>query len=197
MSKPSPTSKHKLIPIGLLLTADYVTRVPDRAGEMLTYELQRREREKILLEETKGFLSWHPWSTLRLLLLSGGVTFTVAWSFSVVANFMRLYNDTIARTKLQAPIFGDSALSLTNIIPPSAFGFFSGLPEFGTKESVLVALGVVVALAAFKLIFIAFNWQKIKALNVADRVLREEMDYLRGWIETLKRPSSPLKKSGR
>jgi hypothetical protein len=196
MSKPPSTSKDNLIPIGLLLAADYVERVPSRATELLTYELQRREREKILLEETKGFLSWHPWSTLRLLLLSGGVTFTVAWSFSMVADFMRLYNDTVVRAKLQAPVFGDSALGLTNLIPSSAFGFFSGLPDFGTKESVLVALGVVFALAMFKLIFIAFNWQKIKALNVADRMLTEEMKYLRGWIDVLKQPtpSIPLKK---
>ena len=148
-----------------------------------------------ILEETKGFLASveHAGSPA-----SGGVTFTVAWSFSVVADFMRLYNDTVSRAKLQAPIFGDGALSLTNIIPPSAFGFFSGLPEFGTKESLLVALGVVMALATFKLIFIAFNWQKIKALNVADRVLREEMDYLRGWIGALKQLAPPVgsKKDG-
>lgn len=194
---PKPASQDRLIPTGLLLTADYVERVPSHAIEVLAYELQRREREKILLDETKGFLSWHPWSTLRLLLLSGGVAFSVAWSFSVVADFMRLYNDTVIRSRLQAPVFGDSALSLTNVIPSSAFGFFSGLPEFGTKESILVALGVVIALAAFKLIFIAFNWQKIKALNVADRMLSEEMEYLKGWIDAFKRsvPPVPSKKT--
>ncbi|MCW1891931.1 MAG: hypothetical protein KIH65_001665 [Candidatus Uhrbacteria bacterium] len=192
IKKPEPASKDTLIPTGLIVIADYVERVPERAIELLTYELQRREREKVLLEETKGFLSWHPWSTLRLLLLSGGVAFTVAWSFSLISDFMRLYNETVTRANLQGAAFGNASMDLTKLIPQSAFGFFSGLPEFGTKESVLVALGVIVALAAFKLLFILLNWEKIKVLNISDRALMEEMRYLKGWIAVLKQPSTPV-----
>jgi hypothetical protein len=171
-------------PPGLLIVADILERIPDRADALLEHEITMRERERVLSQETKSLLSWHPWHTIRFLILSGAVAFAAAWFFSVVLEFVKLYNEAVG-TKLGIPFVDENLFNLDELLPNQVFPILSHVPEFGALESFFIALGVVLLVALVKVVFILINWKKIKLLSAAEKELREELDVLADWKKEL------------
>jgi hypothetical protein len=186
--KPFPAPNRKNAPAGLLTVADLIERIPGRASDVLSHEIGRRERELVLTQETRRLLSWHPWHTIRFLLLSGAVAFAAAWLVSFLSALARFYNNTLgslgaghAASGAGIPFLNEWLAEIGKIIPASAFALFSKIPDFGAIESFFVALGVILLVAFVKLLFILLNWKKIKLLNEAERELSEELETLNKW----------------
>jgi hypothetical protein len=193
--KPFPAPNRKNAPAGLLAVADLIERIPGRAEDVLIHETGRRERELILMQETRRLLSWHPWHTIRFLLLSGAVAFAAAWLVSFLSALARFYTSAFGSPGAAhaaggagsaiggagIPFLNEWLAEIGKIIPASAFALFSKIPDFGAIESFFVALGVVMLVAFVKLLFILLNWKKIKLLNEAERELSEELETLNRW----------------
>ncbi len=190
ISKTNKPSRLEVAPPGLLVVADFMERMPDRAEALLEHEISRRERERVLSQETKNLLSWHPWHTIRFLILSGAIAFAAAWLFSVVLEFVKLYNKAVG-TKLGIPFVDENVFNLGELLPSQVFPMLSNVPEFGALESVFIALGVVLLVALVKVLFILINWKKIKLLSSAEKALRQELEVLEEWKKEFeKEPSS-------
>lgn len=168
-------------PPGLLPIADLMARIPARSIELLDYEILRRKRELVRTSETRALLSWHPWETIRLLVLSGAVTFFLAWFLSVIAELGRFYNSIVSATHIQVPFLDQRVIDFLGVVPRSSFQLFAAIPDFGALEAFYVALGVMGALALTKLVFIGIHWEKIKLLGEAERELNEELKELEQW----------------
>ena len=177
-------SRLETAPPGLLMVADIITRIPGRAEALIAYEIDRRERERVLMQETKNLLSWHPWHMIRFLILSGAVAFAVTWLFSVILVFAKLYNQTVG-SKLGIPFLGETLSSVSAFLPKQIGPMLSDLPNFGALESFFVALGVVFLIALVKVVFIFVNWKRIKVLSQAEQVLTEELKALGNWKNCL------------
>lgn len=182
---PFPTPGKNDVSPGLVLLADLIERMPTRAQEIVTHEIEKRERDLVLTQEIKTTLSWHPWSTVRIFVLSGAAAFALAWTFSLVAEFVRFYNASADALKVNLPFLDANVVDLTKKLPAQAFGLFRQIPDFGAIEAVYFALVIVMLLAVFKVIFIAIHWGKIKMLNRAIEEVEEEMDVLIRWLNQL------------
>lgn len=157
-------------------------RIPERAEALLNYEISKRERERVLAQETKQLLSWHPWHTMRFLLLSGAIAFALAWFFSFLAAIGRFYNATVGKLDVGVPFLDTKLFEAGEVFPTSTFALFAKIPDFGAIESFYVALGVIALIAIVKLIFILIHWKKIKLLNEAEREYTEELETLTSWL---------------
>lgn len=181
--KSLPKPNIQTCPPGLLAIVDLISRVPARASDLLEYEVIRRKRELIRTQEARALLSWHPWETMRLLVLSGAVAFFLAWFFSAIAELGRFYNSIVSATHIQVPFIDQRLIDLLGLVPKSSFRLFSSIPDFGALEAFYEALGVMALLAFTKLVFISIHWKKIKLLGDAERELGEELKELERWKE--------------
>lgn len=180
-----PTPNREDAPAGLLFVADLVERIPERGEALLNYEISKRERERVLTQETKRLLSWHPWHTIRFLLLSGAVAFALTWFFSFLSALGRVYNASVGKLDISVPFLDPKLLDIGGAIPTTTFALFSKIPDFGAVESFFVALAVVMLIAVVKLIFIMIHWKKIKMLGEAESVFTEELETLEEWKSEL------------
>lgn len=183
--KPLPIPKSEEVPAGLIVICDILERIPERGKAILDYEIRKRERERILMQETRNLLSWHPWHTIRFLLLSGTIAFGVTWFISFLSALGRFYGASFGKLDASAPLVNQKLADIGELIPITTFSLFSKIPDFGAIESFFVALGVVVLIAVVKLIFILVHWKKIKLLGEADAVFSEELEVLEAWKEEL------------
>jgi hypothetical protein len=190
-----PIPKNEVVPPGLILICDALERIPERGEALLDYEIQRRERERILMQETKNLLSWHPWHTIRFLLLSGAIAFGITWFISFLSAIGRVYDASIGKLDMGTSILSQKFAAIGSLIPSSAFSIFSKIPDFGAIESFFVALGVVFLVALVKLIFIIVHWKKIKLLGEADDIFAKELETLERWRRELGDEKVILEKS--
>ena len=186
-AQPMAQSKESMIPIGLIIFMEWLESHPQYKKDMLEYEIARRESEHLILKETKKVLSWHPWSTFRLLLITGGLAFSVAWSLSAISDTVQIYNQFLGKGPSGLPSqFTDSFVTLTNLLPKINGDFFAGIPDYGAIESLYIALGVIGIIVIIKLTIILFNWKKIQALVNHENQLHKELHFLEEQLETEK-----------
>ncbi|MBD3251770.1 hypothetical protein GF380_04975 [Candidatus Uhrbacteria bacterium] len=192
---PFPTPGKKDVSPGLILTAELVERMPTRGEEIVRYEIGRRERDRVLMSQTKNLMSWHPWNTVRLLLLSGVGAFALAWLLSLIVEIAKLYNAAINVLQIDVPFLDTQVFDLREALPSQAFGFIQRLPDFGAVEAIYFGLLVMFAIAVIKGLFILFYWNQIKLLIQADQEIDAELETLNAWLKELGGERLLLKKA--
>jgi len=176
-------------PPGLLATADLLQAHRERAADILAVARQKREVERLRIRELRARYAWHPWSMAKLLIVSGASAFFIAWGAGLMADFLKLYDQTVSKASAipQAALGGFSIPSLNTIIPLGLSGFFAQLPRIGAKESFFIALAIVLAIALIKLAIVLVNWKKIHLLHDAEKRVNLELETLKAWMGSAKK----------
>ncbi len=179
---PTPTNRESCLP-GLLGIADLAERIPERAKELYEVEIERRKHDLLRTGEELKKLSWHPWSTIQLLIVTGGASFAIAWGGGMMLDFLQLINTTMSKTNGSTSTASGSMLpSIATMLPPQLAGYFTSLPHIGLLESFYIALSTVLTIAFIKLIIILANWEKIKIVSATEKRTKAEMAALKEWM---------------
>jgi hypothetical protein len=189
-----PTPPFKLnretCPPGLLAVADLAERIPERAQDLFEVEHDRRELDLFRLEVEEKKVSWHPWSTIQLIIIAGFSAFSIAWGGGLMLDFLKTYETTISKANsITTAIPGVSIPSLSTFVPPSLTSGLLSLPHIGIAEAMYVALAIILIIALIKGLIILANWKQITLLKETVRRIHEEMAALADWMTEVETPA--------
>lgn len=170
-------------PPGLVIVADLMARVPERARDLIDYEIAKRERERLLVHETRQLLSWHPLHTTKTVLLYGFHGFILAWVIGLLASLGRSYAALqTAKIEIPLPLVKDIVFNLGSFVPTSTtFGVAARLPVWSFRDAAVIGLGIAAVVAVEKLVFAAFQWGRVKKLRASMQELDREIATLKEW----------------
>ncbi len=190
---PAKKPNRLTVPPGLVMVADLVARIPERAEDVLASELARRERERTMTHETRSLLSWHPINTTRTVLLFGLHGFVLAWALGWLAALGHAYSQLkTASIAIPLPLVQDLAFDLGNIVPTStALSVASRLPPIDFRAAIGVGLVIAFIVAMERAIIAAFQWKKARMLRLAEAELQNEIDTLKSWQEPPAKKTKP------
>lgn len=171
------------LPVSLLEVQDLVSRFPDRRREIVVHARSVRERELVMLRESRHLISWHPLHTAKTIIVAGIIAFAFSFLLSQVALIGRIYSDTKrAGLSIPLPLIGSQNISLQNVVPTStALETISRVPAYGVRESIYIAIGVMVSVLLERIVTSVFHWKKIKLLREAEKQLLQEIHLLKEW----------------
>ena len=163
--------------------ADLLTRVPERRRDLIDHEIKKRERERLLIHETRQLLSWHPLHTTKTVLLYGVHSFILAWVIGLLASLGRSYVTLQTTTiEIPLPLVKDIVFNLGSFVPTStSLGLASQLPAWSFRDALVVGLIVSLVVTAEKVIFAALQWRRVKILKAAMTELEHEAAVLKEW----------------
>ena len=169
-------------PIGIVAELMLAKEVPERAEEILSYAIHRRESQKLLVHETRQQIGWHPVHSTRTIIFSGISVFSLALTISSIASLGHWYESaTHAALTIPIPLLGDKTIDFGGRMPTSTtLGLMAKLPTFGWKESLTIALGFMALVLLERLIVAAFSYRHIRALKSSEIELEQELKALRG-----------------
>lgn len=175
-----------MIPASLLDTHDLLTRFPDRKQDILTHAIATRERELILLGESRHVISWHPVHTLKTILVAGFIAFALSFLLSQVVAIGKFYSQARDwRIDVPLPIIGTKTIDLGGGVPTStALGIAGKIPSYGLRESVFAAIAVMITILLERAVTSFIQWKKIKKLRAAEHELRKDMETLEQWMRS-------------
>jgi hypothetical protein len=177
----TPSNRESCLP-GLLAIADLAERIPERAKELYAVEIERRKHDLLRIGEELKKLSWHPWSTIQLLIVTGFASFAISWGAGMMLDFLQLIDKTVNKANgAPTSVSGIGIPSISTILPPQFAGAFTTLPHIGVLESFYIALSTVLTIAFIKLIIILANWEKIKIVSATEKRTNAEVEALKEW----------------
>jgi hypothetical protein len=171
------------VPPGLVVVADIIIRIPERAEDIIVSEIENRERERTMTHETRSLLSWHPINTTRMVLLLGFHGFVLAWAIGWLAAlgnaYAHLKTSSIA---VPLPLVQDVTVDLGAFVPTStALSVASRLPAIGLRDAIGIGIIIALIVAVERGIIAAFQWKKARLLRAAEERLQMELDVLKSW----------------
>ncbi|MEN9558727.1 MAG: hypothetical protein RL141_1096 [Candidatus Parcubacteria bacterium] len=178
------------VPPGLVMVADLIARIPERAQEVIASELAKREREQTVAHETRNLLSWHPINTTRMVLLFGFHGFVLAWALGWLGAIGQAYAHLKVTTiAVPLPLVQDLSFNLGTLVPTSTvLSVASHLPTLDFRDALGIGIGIAIVVALERGIIAAFQWKKSRLLRAAEMELEKEMELLRGWQEVPRKP---------
>jgi hypothetical protein len=190
---PTPTPfklNRETCPPGLLAIADLAERIPERAQDLFGVEHDRRELDLFRLETEEKKVSWHPWSTIQLIIIAGFSAFSIAWGGGLMLDFLKTYETTISKANsITTAIPGVSIPSLSTFVPPSLTSGLRYLPHIGMTESIMAAIAIMFIIALIKGLIILANWKQISLLKKTVLRIHEEMAALSDWMIAAETPA--------
>lgn len=167
------------------MVADLIARIPERADDVITAELERRERERTMTHETRNLLSWHPIHTTRTVLLFGFHGFVLAWAIGWLAAlghaYAQLKSSAIA---LPLPLVQELSFDLGSIVPTStALSVASRLPPIDLRDAIGVGIVIALIVAVERGIIAALQYKKARLLRTAEEKMDAEIAMLKSWKE--------------
>ncbi len=180
----------EICPPGLLAVADLAERIPERAHDLFDVELDRRELDLFRLEEEAHKVSWHPWSTIQLIIIAGFSAFSIAWGGGIMLDFLKTYEATVSKANSVATaIPGVSIPSISTFVHPSLTSGLLYLPHIGIGESIMAAVAIMLLIALIKGLIILANWKQITLLKQTVARIHEEMAALNDWLTEVEAPA--------
>ncbi|MFZ2804719.1 MAG: hypothetical protein WA001_05925 [Patescibacteria group bacterium] len=175
-------------PVGLLDEERLIAEYPSRRAEILDHAIRERERSKVAFNETSTLITFHPIQTLKIILITGLVTFILAFVVSQVVYVGHAYTQAKAFT-FDVPTLSSTlslgapqTIAVGSYIPTSTpLALASTVPNFGLKESIEIAILAMALLLIERLVVTAANWKKSRLLKQAANDLDGELDVLREW----------------
>lgn len=193
INMPAKKLNRLTVPPGLVIVADLVARIPERANDVIASELARRERERTMTRETRSLLSWHPINTTRVVLLFGLHGFVLAWALGWLAALGHAYAQLkTASIAIPLPLLQDLAVNLGTFVPTStALSVASRLPPIDFRDAIGVGIAIALIVAVERGIIAAFQWKKARLLRTAEDELQAEIEILKSWQEPADKKPKP------
>jgi hypothetical protein len=187
------SSNHESVPAGLLLVADIVARIPERAMDFVERERQLKQLSLLSIQQMKRTYSWNPGRTVWIALLIGLTVFSTGWSLSSILG-----------------MFGTSGMSLGGAVKQyqqlgieipvgvagqfsSMTGFVDAMPKITMTDTVMFTIGSIILYAIYKFITVLPNLDRLKLLREEEARIEEEISYLNGWMSDLASKASDIK----
>jgi hypothetical protein len=172
-----------MTPIGLLVEEDFIKRYPARRKEIVAHAIQDRERRRVLLQETRHLLTWHPIHTTKVVLVTGILTFILAFLVSQVVSIGHWYADAKSWTiPISLPLIPTTNIDIGSHVPSStSLALASRVPSFGLQESLIIAIIAMAAVLLEKVVVSLFQWKKAHLVGTAVRDLDQELRTLHEW----------------
>ncbi len=110
----------KQVPASLLDVHDLATRFPDRKREIFENARKKRERELVVLRESRHLVSWHPLHTTKTILVAGVITFVLSMLLNQVVALGKFYANAKAwNIAIPIPLIGTEHIDVGSRVPTS------------------------------------------------------------------------------
>lgn len=177
-------NEQALTPSGLLAVKDLITRLPNERERILSYEIQRREREHLLYESAAKVLSFQTFSAAKAVFGVGISAFFFAWSLGQLGELVRWVEGLRSNPlRLPGPASGWQ-IDFGSVLPASTstwLGYGFKLPAWDWRDALMIALVVMVFVFAEKAVMAFLSWRHVRSLDDAIRDVEEEIRALRFW----------------
>jgi len=172
------------IPAGLMAVHDLIEKHPTDRERLLSHELVRRERERLLFRGTRKLLHLHLWTSAKSILVLGVTVFVLVWTVGQVAQiaqwFQQVQNTTIT---IPVPLRNDFQWHLRDYLPTSTvLDVASKIPAFDWRDAAYIALALMILLLVEKIIIAFFSWKHASALKGGEVEAEEEIQILKEWL---------------
>lgn len=177
----TPPLNRESAPAGLLLIADFIARVPERATDILERERQKRDLTLLSIHQLKHAYSWNPKRTVWIALLIGFTIFTSLWSLSTTLGMFSSSGQSLTGTMNELSTLGIE-------LPPNIASQFGGvasaadsMPKISVGDSLLISIVCMVLFGVIRYLFAIPNMHRLKALDEEELRVEEEMKTLTDW----------------
>ncbi len=170
-------------PVGLIHECELIAQAPERTADIIAHAKRIRTRELLYVREIRGLMTWHPVQTTNVVVLSGVITFALAWIFSEIIAVSHWYADAKAfQVNVGLPYIGSTSLDVGSHIPTStALATASRFPIYGIREAALLAGGVMFAILLEKLVIAFLHRRESSQLGAYAKELKQELKTLDTW----------------
>lgn len=159
-----------------LLTKSY----PQDRERIVKHAIDERRRQLASYTELRGLISFHLIHTTKLVLLSGLVSFILAFLLAQFAQLADWYKKlTEWKFSFSLPVVGEKVLDIGSRVPTSTtFEVGAKLPTWSLKDCFWFAVGVMVVLLIIQAVQAAIRWRDAMRLKQGENELRQELSYL-------------------
>lgn len=169
-----------IIPTGCLGVDLLVKNYPQERERIVKYAIDERRRQLASYSELRGLISFHPIHTTKLVLLSGLVSFILAFLLAQFAQLADWYKKLSEwKFNFSLPIIGEKVLDIGSKVPTSTtFEVGARLPAWSIRECFWLAVGVMVTLVVLQAVQAAIRWRDAMRLKQGENDLQQELTYL-------------------
>lgn len=168
------------IPTGCLQIDLLIKSYPQERERLVQHAIDERHRQLASYSELRGLISFHPIHTTKLVLLSGLVSFILAFLLAQFAQLADWYKKlTEWKVSFSLPVVGEKVLDIGSRVPTSTtFEVGAKLPTWSLRECFWFAVGVMVALIIIQAVQAAIRWRDAIRLKQGENELQNELTYL-------------------
>ena len=164
-------------PIGLRSVFEDFKRYPDDRARM--HERAVLEREALLstYRASRARFGWHPFQTIKSILLSATITFVIAWLVSSIAMFGKWYiNLRSNKIDVTMPFLGNQKMDIGSLIPLApGVEQIGKIPNFGIREAAYLAGAIAAIIFVERVLLTFFNMKQIRILKRAEKEVKKEL----------------------
>lgn len=168
------------IPTGCLQIDLLAKSYPQDRERLVKHAIDERRRQLATYAELRGLISFHPIYTTKLVVLSGLVSFVLAFLLAQFAQLADWYKKlTGLKLTFAVPVVGEKVVDVGTHVPTSStFEVGSILPTWSVKECLWFALGVMAVLLFMQVIQAVIRWRDALRLRQGEDELQQELTYL-------------------
>jgi hypothetical protein len=178
-------SNRENVPAGLVVLADFVARVPERAIDAVEREQQIKRLLLLSIQQMKKTFSWNPGRTVWMALLIGLTAFSLLWSMSTITGMFHSTGQSLGGTMKELNQLGIELPSSISSQVGTLVTVADATPNFGMGDSIAISIGCIVLYGIAKFLIVMPNLDKLHTLNEEEKRLEEEVRYLNGWMNEL------------
>jgi|JI8StandDraft_1071087.scaffolds.fasta_scaffold79977_2 hypothetical protein len=169
-----------IIPTGCLGVDLLVKNYPQERERIVKHAIDERRRQLASYSELRGLISFHPIHTTKLVLLSGLVSFILAFLLAQFAQLADWYKKLSEwKFSLALPVVGEKVLDIGSRVPTSTtFEIGAKLPSWSVGECFWFAVAVMVVLLILQAVQAAIRWRDAMRLKQGEHELQQELTYL-------------------
>lgn len=173
------------LPAGLVLLADIVARIPERAMDVVERERQLNGLRLLSIHQMQKVYSWNPGRTIWVAVLIGVTVFSALWSTSTVLGMFSSTGQTLTGTMKELNQLGIQLPQ--NVASPftSMMGIADAMPAYSGGDMIAYTVGSILLYAIYKFLTVLPNLDRLKLLQEEEKRLEEERRYLDAWMDDL------------
>lgn len=169
-----------MIPIGCLTVDLLIKQYPQQKEEIVKQAILERQRHIAVYHELSGLISFHSVRTIKIVGLTGIISFGFLFLFMQVSQIADWYERLKAwRITVPLPLVDDRVIDLGSKIPTSTtLDLATQLPSYNVSDSINIAFALSLLVMIAQIIYAFFRWKDAHMMKQAITTLKEEMTYL-------------------
>ncbi len=169
-------------PIGVLPECDFIARFPERKPDLIVHALHQRERQLFLLKQARRQLVFHPLNSLKVIFVSGILSFFVSFFLSQFSALGAWYV-AARQTSVDLPLVSHP-WDIGSYLPISApLNLAAKLPTISFSQSIVFGLGIMLAIFLERTISAFIMRHQVTFIHHSESELLQEIDTLRAWAK--------------